>query len=103
MYGQDKDIFIEEINGHVDHVHCLLKLKPTQSVSKIAKLLKGASSFWVNDEQLVEGKLYWQSEYFAASVGESELSRVRMYIQMQEEKHQSFSFEDELKNFIKNH
>ena len=103
MYGKNKDIFIEEINGHVDHIHCLLRLKTTQSVSQVAKLLKGASSFWVNSEQLVEKKLYWQSEYFAASVGGSELSRVRKYIRMQEEKHQSFSFEDELKSFIKNH
>ncbi|MEM7510545.1 MAG: IS200/IS605 family transposase [Bacteroidota bacterium] len=101
-YGKNKDIFIEEINGHEDHIHCLLRLKTTQSVSQVAKLLKGASSFWINNEQLIEGKLYWQSEYFAASVGESELSRIRKYIQIQEEKHSSVSFEDELKSFIKN-
>ena len=41
-----KHIVIDRINGYLDHVHCLLKLDGKQSVSDIAQLLKGESSYW---------------------------------------------------------
>jgi REP element-mobilizing transposase RayT len=32
------------IDGYTDHVHCLIKLKPNQCLSKIMQKLKGNSS-----------------------------------------------------------
>jgi len=90
---------IEEVNGYYDHVHCLVKLKPAQSVSKIVNLLKGESSRWINerfDEQLSHW-FEWQRGYFAASVGEAELERIRKYIRGQEAHHSKQSLDEEMK------
>ena len=39
-----KKIDLLEINGYLDHVHCLVNLNHNQSVSKVAQLMKGESS-----------------------------------------------------------
>jgi putative transposase len=40
------------VNGVEDHVHCLLSLKPTISVSELMKIVKGKSSKFINDHHL---------------------------------------------------
>lgn len=41
---------IEELNIQIDHVHLLIQLKPTISVSKAVQLLKGGSSRVIRQE-----------------------------------------------------
>jgi hypothetical protein len=48
------------------------------------QLIKGESSYWINKEQLLNRKFEWQDEYFAVSVSESMLDKVRNYIKNQE-------------------
>ncbi|MCB0694684.1 MAG: transposase, partial [Saprospiraceae bacterium] len=36
-----KGIFIDTINGYVDHCHCLISLGGDQSIRKIVQLIKG--------------------------------------------------------------
>ena len=64
-------------------------------------LLKGESSNWVNKGNLVEGKFEWQDEYIAVSVSESQLNKVREYINNQEKHHRVKSFDEEYKIFLK--
>jgi putative transposase len=45
-----KDIFLQAINGYTDHVHCLISLGKDQTVAKISQLIKGESSFWINQK-----------------------------------------------------
>ncbi|MBI3233997.1 MAG: transposase, partial [Bacteroidetes bacterium] len=49
---------------------------------------------------LVKHKFEWQEEYFAVSVSESVLNRVREYIKNQEEHHSKKTFEKEYDEFI---
>ena len=51
------------VNGTEDHVHCLLALKPTVSVSDLMKVVKGKSSKYINDHQLTKYKFEWQEGY----------------------------------------
>lgn len=95
-----KDIFLDSVNGYVDHVHCLISLGAEQMVAKTTQLIKGESSFWVNKNRLTTPRLDWQDEYFAVSVGESQVKHVRQYIQNQEEHHRKKSFGDEVDEFI---
>ena len=37
------------INGVEDHLHCLIGLKPTVSISELMKIVKGKSSKYIND------------------------------------------------------
>lgn len=95
-----KEIFIQSINGHTDHPHCLFSLNADMSVSKAIQLLKGESAFWINKEKLTQSKFEWADEYFAASVSKSSLPKVQRYIENQEEHHAKITFEEEYNSFL---
>jgi REP element-mobilizing transposase RayT len=98
--AKKKDIYIDEINGYKDHIHCLVSMSQDKSLEEIAKLLKGESSFWINKKKLTSQKFGWQNEYWVAGVGKSDLNRVRKYIRNQEKHHKEVSFEEELEKFL---
>lgn len=98
---QKKDIWLEEINGHKEHIHCLISLGKEQSISKVSQLIKGESSKWINEEKLTKTKFFWQDDYWAVSVSESHLEQVKEYIRNQEEHHRTKSFTEEVDDFMK--
>ena len=67
----------------------------------MSQLIKGESSFWLNNQKLLLDKFQWQDDYFAISVSQSQLSTVVNYIKKQEEKHGKESFLDEVDEFVK--
>lgn len=73
----EKGIFVDTLNCVADHVHLLISLGADQSISKLVQLLKGESSHWMNKQRLVKGKFEWQNDYFAVSVSESSVEKVR--------------------------
>ena len=100
--GNEKGIHIDRVNGYIDHVHCLVSLKPGQSIDNIARLIKGESTYWFNHiPGIGDRKLQWQSEYFAISVSPSILNRVRSYIDRQELHHSKTDFEKEYQELAK--
>ena len=101
--GKKKEIYIDFINGHQEHVHCLIALNADMSISKAIQLIKGDSAFWANHQKIISPKLEWADEYFAASVSESMIDKVREYIKNQEEHHKKISFTQEYDAFIKKH
>ena len=97
-----KKIIIDSINGHLEHVHCLICLQPTQTIDNIAKLLKGESAHWFNNRSGINHlRLIWQDDYFAVSVSESAIDKVRAYITNQELHHQKKTFIEEYSEFMK--
>lgn len=90
-----------KISGTEDHVHCLIILPPTLSVSKGVQLLKGGSSKWLNDHYFTDRSFRWQKGYGAFSVSESKLSIVSNYISKQKERHRKKTFEDEYLEFLR--
>ncbi|MFN4146730.1 MAG: IS200/IS605 family transposase [Runella sp.] len=101
--AEKKDIYVDFVNGVEDHVHCLLRLNADMPISKAIQLIKGESSYWANKEQLFRKKLHWADEYFAVSVSESHIERVRNYIRNQEEHHRKKTFMVEYEEFITNY
>ena len=95
-----KEIFIDFVNGHSEHCHCLVSLGVDQTISKVMQLIKGESAFWFNKQELTKQKLEWQDEYFAVSVSESQIDTVRNYIKNQEEHHKQKTFQQEYDEFI---
>ena len=63
--------------------------------------IKGESSHWINQNQLVSEKFMWQDDYYAVSVSESQVERVAAYINNQERHHSKRSFDEELDELIK--
>ena len=95
-----KNIHVDFVNGHVDHVHCLISLHPEQTISKVVQLIKGESSCWINKNNLCKEHFEWQDEYFAVSVSESSVNKVREYIKNQEEHHSKKTFQEEYDEFM---
>jgi REP element-mobilizing transposase RayT len=92
---------MEVVGGHHNHVHCLFRLKNNQTIENVMQLIKGESSYWFNNKSgLSRHKLIWQKEYFAVSVSESQMNRVKNYILTQDEHHKKKSWEDEYNEFI---
>ena len=95
-----KGRWLDSVNGYVDHVHCLISLNKDQTISKVAQLLKGESSFWINKNNLTKSRFAWQDDYWAASVSEDHLSRTSAYIHNQEEHHRKITFSEEVDKFM---
>ena len=95
-----KDIYIDRINGYTDHLHCLMRLNADMSIAKAMQLIKGESAFWANKEKITETKFEWANEYYAASVSESALQKVRDYIDGQEKHHHKRTFQQECAEFL---
>jgi hypothetical protein len=89
-----------EIGGVSDHVHLLLGLKPTHCVADVLCRIKKASSEWVRHEMGV-GAFHWQDGYSAFTVGGAGINGVRRYIANQVEHHQTKTFEEEYREFLK--
>ncbi|MBT8189982.1 MAG: IS200/IS605 family transposase [Saprospiraceae bacterium] len=76
------------INGYVDHIHILICIPSSISLSEYIKYIKGASSRWINKMDLYKGLLFrWQKGYFAESISKKDLNRIKKYIRSQEIKH----------------
>ena len=100
-----KGIFIDHVNGHADHCHCLVSLGSDQTLEKVMQLIKGESSYWINKQvdfllPLNKGKFAWQDEYFAVAVSDTRIDHVRNYIKNQEEHHHQATFPEEYDKLI---
>ncbi|MEN6496213.1 MAG: IS200/IS605 family transposase [Thermoguttaceae bacterium] len=74
-------------NAMFDHVHLLVRLRPTSAPSEFIGLLKGATAHRVNEEIRPKFKLRWQEGYGVLSLRKDELEAVSRYIDNQEHHH----------------
>lgn len=82
------------VGGVADHVHVLMGLKATHTLSDVMRELKSESSRWLKSECALHG-FSWQEGYGAFSVGAEDLESVRAYVLNQAERHRSKSFQVE--------
>src|SRR5438552_5811028 len=85
-----------EIGGMPDHLHLLVKLPATLSISEALRLIKANSSKWANEQRDLVRSFAWQTGYSAFTVSESQVPAVRRYIQRQEAHHRKKTFKQEL-------
>jgi REP element-mobilizing transposase RayT len=64
------------------------------------KQIKGSSSHFINQQELIPEKFSWQTGYAAYSVSESVVNKVFEYIQNQKIHHQKKTFQQEYDEFI---
>lgn len=89
------------INGMPDHIHCLFLLNPQKSIAEVIKQIKGSSSHFINQNNLIKEKFSWQTGYAAYSVSESVSDKVFDYIKNQKTHHHKKSFNEEYNDFLK--
>jgi|GEM_PF-256783 putative transposase len=81
------------VGGVADHVHLLLSLPRTISVSKAVQLLKAGSSKWINESFSELGRFSWQEGYGAFSIGVAQREKTVAYIRAQAEHHKTGQFQ----------
>jgi REP element-mobilizing transposase RayT len=84
-----------------DHVHILIGMRPTQSLSDLMQDVKGSSSKWINESGFTKSHFEWQQGYGAFSYSKSELQNVISYIQNQETHHTKKTFLEEYTDLLK--
>jgi putative transposase len=89
------------INGTSDHIHILIGLRPSQSISDLMKDVKQSSSKWINENKLAKGHFEWQEGYGAFSHSKSQINKVIDYIDNQESHHKKLTFKEEYLDFLK--
>ncbi|MBK6914330.1 MAG: IS200/IS605 family transposase [Ignavibacteriales bacterium] len=100
-YAKEKNIYMENNFVNSDHVHTLIDLPTNLSVEECIKLLKGASSHYINQQRMTGQKFQWGIGYGAFSVSPSRVSAVIKYIKNQEEHHRLKSYTEEYQLFLK--
>jgi len=84
-----------------DHIHVLINLHRTKSLSDVIMELKRVTSLWLKERDPKLADFYWQSGYRAFSIGQSMLEELCRYIRNQTEHHKKVSFQDEFRQFLK--
>ena len=91
------------VNGTADHIHILAKLRQDKALSNLVGEVKANSSGWISRTFKECRSFGWQEGYGAFTVSESQVSKLRHYIERQEEHHRTVSFLEELKAILRTH
>ena len=91
------------IGGMEDHVHLLLAMPGTITVSEALRQLKGGSSGWI--KQNLDGcrGFGWQDGYGAFPLSKSHEQEVERYIKNQREHHRLKTFQEEYRALLDRH
>ncbi len=93
-----KSIPLIVAGGTKNHVHLLIALPATLTLSRVVQDMKGNSSRWLNQQG---SNFSWQDGYSAFSVSPTNKRAVIRYIENQERHHAKCTFEDELMEILK--
>ena len=88
------------INGMPDHIHILIGMKPSCSLSDLVREIKKSSNEFIKEKKFVKGKFQWQEGYGAFSYSHSNLDNVIKYIMTQKEHHKKKTFREEYLEFL---
>jgi putative transposase len=83
------------INGMQDHIHIVLKVHPSLSISNLIKDIKLSSSDYIKRDGFFPGFNGWQNGYGAFSYSIKELDNLITYVKNQEIHHQDLTFKEE--------
>jgi len=91
------------VGGHDDHVHALVSPESGVLVRDIVKEIKRTSSAWAKKKWSSCEEFAWQDGYGAFSVSQSNLGRVRKYIENQDAHHEKRTFAEEYRALLTRH
>lgn len=85
----ENGIHVYALNGWFDHVHLVGSIPPKIAVATAVKRLKGASSYYINEQRILKEKFVWQRGYGVLTMGERHLEKAIAYVERQKEHHQN--------------
>ena len=96
----ERDCILHQIGGIGNHIHLLVNINPSISVSDLVKGLKQASNLWIKSSGLFPMFDRWGREYASFSCSYSSKDRVISYIKNQKMHHLKKSFQEELEEIF---
>jgi putative transposase len=97
---KNEHIHVHAIGGIEDHIHFLIQIPATQTISHVVCAIKANSARFANRQN---HPLEWQEGYAAFSVSASQIPSVTRYICQQSAHHQKISFEQEFLALLAKH
>lgn len=88
------------VGGVSDHVHLAIRQPRTENLADLVGHIKRSSTKWMHQEK-EQPKFAWQTGYGAFSVSPTHLQDLIGYIENQEEHHQTKTFQEEYRSFLK--
>lgn len=85
-----------EAGGVADHVHLLVSMHASISLSELVQHMKGNASHWLHKTHPNYQHIYWRDGYGAFSVSNGHMDTVGRYIRNQSAHHRAMSVENEL-------
>jgi REP element-mobilizing transposase RayT len=98
-----QDCFPKHVGGHIDHVHLLCSLSRRKTVADLVRELKTGASTWIKTQRNDLRDFHWQDGYGVFSVSQSQMEKVKEYIDNQNEHHRIMTFQDEFRQLLKKH
>ena len=97
IYGvlRNKNCHLYRINGIEDHIHIIISLHPSVSLSSLAKDIKISSSLFLKENNLFLDFSGWQEGYGAFTYSYGEVNKLIEYVKNQEEHHKNITFREE--------
>jgi REP element-mobilizing transposase RayT len=92
--ARDNEMTAVAVGGMSDHVHVLLLMKPTQTISKAVQLIKGGTSHWIHETFDGLPHFAWQDGYGAFSISREHTDEVAEYIRKK-------TFQEEYVEFLR--
>jgi REP element-mobilizing transposase RayT len=89
------------VNGVDDHIHILVGMKSSLSISDLVRDVKNNSTNFINERKWMPNKFNWQEGYGAFSYSPRDIDSVYNYILNQEEHHRKKSFQEEYLSVLK--
>ena len=96
---KNKKCYLYQINGIEDHIHILVDIASTISISEFVRDLKTNTTRWLKENQIFPDYKGWQGEYAAFTASYEQRDVVIQYIKNQETHHKHESFVEEMMRF----
>lgn len=93
---EDMGCKLLRIGGIRNHVHILVDLHQSVTLSLLVQNIKGHSSGWMRKDSRFESFLGWGKEYFACTVSPQNKNSVIEYIKKQPAHHNDVEFDSEI-------
>lgn len=100
-YAKENSVNITGLAVQPEHVHLVIALSRSQRTEDAVRLMKGESSHWINQNNLIGPKFSWQTGYWAGSVCFQHVDQIKAYIENQEEHHRVKSFREEFEEILR--
>jgi putative transposase len=94
--AKQNQCFIHAVNGTENHIHVVITIPPSRSISEMIGRLKGSSSYHLNNIMGLSTSFEWQDGFGIMSVSEKALGGILKYVRRQKEHHSTARLSEDL-------